>query len=322
MSGPGPTGREPSGPAEPGHRRDRARSADAPPAQTRALPAVDASMGLLHDLMYRPVDAGYAEAAGRPRKALTPAARAGNAAVHLVTAIALGLLTTGAVQNLRAPEPSAIASRSLLEETIADRSTQADDLQRANEEVSTQIAQLQADALAASDPELVQDLERSELLSGAVAVSGPGLVFELDDAQVEEGEEADPSGRVQDLDLQILTNALWAAGAEAIAINGHRLTALSTIRTAGSAIQVDLAPLIPPYRVEAVGDVRAMQTAFARSRAASHLALLTGTYGLRVTTSAQQDLALPGAGPATLRFATVTADGVTSSEPPDQEGSP
>ena len=56
-------------------------------------------------------------------------------------------------------------------------------------------------------------------------------------------------GRVLDRDLQEIANALWQAGAEAIAINGQRLTSTSTIRAAGEAILVDFRPVAGPYEV-------------------------------------------------------------------------
>ena len=75
----------------------------------------------------------------------------------------------------------------------------------------------------------------------------------------------DRSDRVYDLDLQILTNGLWQAGAEAVAINGHRLSALTAIRGAGEAITVDFRSLTRPYRVEAIGDARTLQARFVES---------------------------------------------------------
>jgi uncharacterized protein YlxW (UPF0749 family) len=279
-------------------------------------------MGLLHDLMNRPVEAGYAEAAGRGPRPVSGPARVRRTVLHLLIAVALGLVTASAVQSLRTPEPSALQSRVLLEAEIAERSAAADELQTANETVSAEIAQLQTAALAEADPQLLAEVEASELLSGAVAVAGRGLVLEVDDGPVTGGAQADPLSRVQDLDLQILTNGLWASGAEAIAINGQRLTALSAIRSAGPAILVDLAPLVAPYRIEAVGDVRDMQTAFARSSAARHLSMLTGTYGVVATMSAEDEIVLPGAGNTTLHHASAPAADVASSQPPDEEGSP
>jgi uncharacterized protein YlxW (UPF0749 family) len=71
-----------------------------------------------------------------------------------------------------------------------------------------------------------------------------------------------PEGRVRDADLQDVVNGLWAAGAEAVAVDGQRLTALSAIRSAGESVLVDLRPLSPPYTVEAVGDPAALEVGF------------------------------------------------------------
>ena len=66
-------------------------------------------------------------------------------------------------------------------------------------------------------------------------VTGPGMVVRLDDAPTGDGDGADvdprtdddADGRVTDRDLQTVVNEVWAAGAEAVAVNGQRLTALS-----------------------------------------------------------------------------------------------
>ena len=86
-------------------------------------------------------------------------------------------------------------------------------------------------------------------------MTGPGLVVRLDDAAGDgDGADVDPrtdvddSGRVTDRDLQTVVNEVWAAGAEAVAVNGQRLTALSAIRSAGDAILVDFRPLTPAVR--------------------------------------------------------------------------
>ena len=279
---------------------------------------VDASMGLLHEVMSRALDPGYARAAARPAVTRSPTRRVGRSAAHLLVAAVLGIGTVTAIATLRAPV-GGTSPRALLEREISERSAEADTLARANEALSTEIAQIQADALEAANPGLFVRLQQAELASGAIAVTGPGLVIEL--AEPAGGATIDDAARVQDIDLQIVTNALWAAGAEAIAINGQRLTALSAIRGAGGAILVDLAPLLGPYRVEAIGDARAIQTEFARSSAANHLAFLSGTYGMAVEVTAASSLSLPGAGDTTLRHARGLSSDVTSSGN-NQEGKP
>lgn len=287
---------------------------------TRAVPPVDASMSLLNEVIFRPVDAGYAEAAARPAVARSAGQRRLRATVNLVVAVLLGVVTMSAVLALRAPRPSVVESRTLLEEQITERSADADTLQQSNEELSAEIARRQEEALVGKDPALFDELRQLELLSGSVAVEGPGLVIELDDAEPSDPDEIDPRTLVQDIDLQIITNGLWAAGAEAIAVNGQRLTALSAIRRQGPAILVDLAPLVAPYTVEAVGDVQAMQTAFARSVAANHLTTLTANYRIPTSLRSATSLTLQGSGTTTLRYASVPDDDVASSGATDDEG--
>ena len=302
------------------HRHDGGpadRGRPGPPGPRR----LDASMALLNDLMERPTDPSYAEAAGRPHPDETAPQRLTRFGLELVVAFALGLVMLGAIVNLRGPESAVQSSRTVLTDRITERTDRAEALSQANEELSADLAQLQADALAGTDPELFAELARSELLSGAVGVSGPGLVIELSDAPPDADGQVDPERRVQDIDVQVVANGLWASGAEAIAVNGQRLTALSAIRSANIAILVNLVPLSSPYRIEAVGDVRSMQTAFARTAAADHLALLDSTYGIGVSTRAEDDLSLAGAGSRTLRYAAAPED-VASSASTDEEGTP
>lgn len=276
-------------------------------------------MSLLNDVMYRPVDAGYAEAAARPPVERTPAARTRRGVTHLLVAVALGLVTTAAVVSLRTPEPAVTGARSLLQDEIAQRSAEADELQAANDALAAEVAQRQSEALASADPQLSAELAELEVLSGATGLRGDGLVLELADAPVEGPEEEDPRRRVQDIDLQIVTNGLFAAGAEAIAINGQRLTGVSAIRGVGPAVLVDLVPLVSPYRIEAVGDPQALQTAFARTTAANHLTTLAGSFEIGVAMRAA-DVELPGATAPTLRYA-VPRDDVAQSGAAEDAGS-
>lgn len=290
-----------------------------------AAPALDASMSLLNEVVLRPVDPSYDEAAARGPRGGGPVRRAGRSTGHLLLGVVLGLVTTAAIVTLRTPQPDAVSGRELLDEQITERTELAEALQSSNRSISEEIAALQAEALSSADPAMVEALRQAEVASGAVAVSGPGLVVELDDPEGADDRDADPGSRVQDVDLQIVTNALWASGAEAVAINGQRLTALSAIRNAGSAVLVDLAPIVAPYRVEAVGDARAIQTGFARSAAAGHLALLSGTYGITSSVRAADELTLPDASTTTLRYAEVvpgTVADVASSPEPTTGGTP
>ena len=93
------------------------------PGRGHAAPAVDASMSLLYEVMYRPVDPGYAEAARRGPETLAPPARARRTVVNLLIAVLLGLITVSAITVLRTPRPDALEGRALLREQIDERST-------------------------------------------------------------------------------------------------------------------------------------------------------------------------------------------------------
>ena len=59
---------------------------------------------------------------------------------------------------------------------------------------------------------------------------------------------------IHDDDLLRVINELRAAGAEAIAINGERIVAMSEIRCAGPTLSVNNNRSAPPYEIKAIGN--------------------------------------------------------------------
>jgi uncharacterized protein YlxW (UPF0749 family) len=270
---------------------------------------------LLTEVMERPLDPGYAAAAAqrKAREASLPDGAGRRIArrripVTLTVAALLGMLLIAAVLDLRFPAAAADA-RTVLQREIEERTAAADATAERVERLRAEVEQARMRALADGDS-VLDVVRRLGLHAGEAAVTGPGMVVTLDDAsQAPDPLSGDPrqggeeSDRVMDVDLQIVVNGLWAAGAEAVAVNGQRLTSLSAIRGAGGAILVGFRPLAPPYRVEAVGDEAALQTRFAASDAGGYLAFVEENVGLRVTTEGASSLELPAAGPLRLRYA-------------------
>lgn len=269
----------------------------------------DRSMTLLREVVERPLDAGYAEAAERAARgeARTPSPVA--RVVVVVLAVVLGMGSVWAARELRAPTDSTTAARALLLTEIEARSERGDALRAANAEMVASIESLQASVLEGADGAFLDYLRLLGTTSGSAPVTGPGIVLTLDDSrEAQEGVPGSEQGLVLDRDLQVVANALWASGAEAVAINGHRLTTLSAIRSAGRAILVDLAPLVRPYTVEAVGEPDEMLAGLARSTAGAHLALLRDTFGISVDMGPAEHLELPGSPSRTLRYAVRIAE--------------
>lgn len=262
-------------------------------------------MTLLTEVYRRPLDPGYALAARRRAAGEQTSPGPGRRALLLVAAVVLGLVVTAAALTLHQPTSAAQRAREVLEGNIVERSDQVAALQEESAALSEQITALQSALVGQGDAALQEDLAASAVEAGQVAVTGPGLRVELSDAPSAVSNDLGDESRVQDVDLQVVVNGLWSAGAEAVAINGQRVTSTTAIRSAGSAVLVDLVPLTSPYRVEAIGSPPRLQTGLVSSSAGELITALRSTYGIGVDISAQSSLDLPGAGQVTLRRAAV-----------------
>jgi uncharacterized protein YlxW (UPF0749 family) len=110
---------------------------------------------------------------------------------------------------------------------------------------------------------------------------------------------------VRDGDLQLVVNSLWAAGAEAVSINGQRLGPTTAIRFAGEAVLVDFRPVTNPYRVSAIGNPGTLSRRFLASPEVGALAVISKSFGLRFDFAQEDQLNLPAASVPELRAAGV-----------------
>jgi uncharacterized protein YlxW (UPF0749 family) len=264
----------------------------------------DPALGLLDRLVQDALDQGYRDAA--PRGA--PRSAAGRHAVLVLGLVLVGaVLTVGAITQV-AGAPSAAARKHELATAIADGTSRVDVLEAQARATSAEVDALQAGTLGSGSEgqSLGAELERLEPATGLRAVTGPGVVVTVDDAPSESstGQVVDPDlGRVLDRDLQHVVNGLWAAGAEAVSVNGQRVTALTAIRGAGGAILVNYRPLVRPYVVTAIGDPDTLRARFEAGPAGVELDALRQTYGLRYSVASRDEVSLPGDPGLTLREA-------------------
>ena len=270
------------------------------PASSRR---VDASMSLLADLFAGDaLEPGYAAAARR--RAAGERRRVGAAGASAVLVLS-GLLVAVAGLQVHRHEPAAVKERHRLIAEIRARTAESDALERRLGAVRTETERARAAELARSvtGRRARQDLARAADAAAATERSGPGLTVTVDDAPEDgETEGASDSGRIYDQDLQILVNGLWGAGADAIAVNGERLTSTTAIRAAGDAILVDYRPLSPPYEVTALGGGR-LRAAFDDSAAGEHFRTLADQFGIRFDEHGERAARLPAAAALRLRYA-------------------
>jgi uncharacterized protein YlxW (UPF0749 family) len=258
-------------------------------------------MSLLNNLMAHPLDEGYAVAA-RTRPKQDKPARTRHRLMLVAATLVLGfLLAVAASQNYRSA-PEAEKQRKELITRINQADTRLGTMRSRQTQLADEVRRLQASGLSntSSGAALQQQLDTLELQTGAIAVTGPGIKAVVDDAK-----DADKEGRLLDVDLQQLVNGLWTAGAEAISVNGHRLTSMTAIRGAGSAITVDYSSLTPPYTVLAIGETATMPARFAQSSGGQWVQYLVSNFGVRMTITTEESLLVPADATIALRYAKV-----------------
>ncbi|WP_431975664.1 DUF881 domain-containing protein [Micromonospora haikouensis] len=310
-----------TGPQRP---RPDAADGDAPAARVYAP-------DFLTELFRNPLDPGYADAAARRRETPPSGWRSGSArSVSLAVLVALGFLFAVAYRQTMAEEPGRSKARADLVAQIKEREAETDEMAARADRLREEVGRQRDAALSGSQ---ASRLRRLEAGTGLGRVRGDGVVVRLADAPPKDdgavtGSEGGPP-RVLYTDLQKVANDLWAAGAEAVAINGQRLTATSTIRSAGAAILVDFRPVTGPYEVSAIGP-GSLRDRFDDSRAAFLMRELVNSVGLSFQVREVEDLTLPAAPEPRLRYAEPSVSpspsvsgsgGVEGSSGPEPSGS-
>ncbi|WP_338899434.1 DUF881 domain-containing protein [Streptomyces sp. TG1A-60] len=293
-----------------------------PVRSTASRPArPDASMSLLTNVMDHSLDDGYAQAAARKKAAGTtgmPKTLRAKLGLAVGLVFAALVVTVGAAQA-RISAPVVAKEREELIDRIQEETAVANELEGSVDHLREEVSARQRKALKDDGGSDANDLVG--VLAGAVAVHGPGLKLVVNDSKgAGQGGDGDPreasgfsdTGRVRDRDMQRVVNGLWQSGAEAISINGQRLTALSAIRAAGDAILVDNKPLAPPYTVLAVGDGQRLSTRFQNSPDGLYLHALQENFGIRTGISVEDDIKVPAAPSVIVRTAVPSTEKGTS----------
>jgi uncharacterized protein YlxW (UPF0749 family) len=273
---------------------------------------------LLDQVLAETLDPAYQQAADARARTATdgPTAPrrfgARSAALVAVTLLATGLLLAVAYNQAAAESPGREESRSALIEDIQRESAAGDRLTAQLEDLQAEVSATRDHLLHSTDEgqRALDRLSRAQAGAAAVEVTGPGLLVTLADAEQNADDDPvggsvtdDPRGTVRDRDLQLVVNALWAAGAEAISINDQRIGPTSAIRFAGEAVLVDFRPVTNPYEVRAIGDPGELASGFLRNADVEALGIVSATFDRRFDYAQDDELTLPAATPPELRWA-------------------
>lgn len=247
-----------------------------------------ASMSLLNSLLANPLDAGYehfhADRGSRPASVI------GTIGVFAV-AVALGFASIVATSSLRAPASDV---KSDLKAQASERTNAVEALNNDVQSLGRAIEQYSGTGpTAASNP-------AQDLVTATTPVVGPGITVTLTDR----GGPGKGSGAVRDQDLAMVVNALWAAGADAVSINGQRVGPDTFVRTAGSVILVNVTPVSSPYEVSAIGDANALSVALVRGATGDYLSAAQSVTGMTVSSKVSDHLQMEALTLTDSRYAT------------------
>jgi uncharacterized protein YlxW (UPF0749 family) len=207
-------------------------------------------------------------------------------APRLAVPLAAALLGFLAVLAARQPPQ---ATREIRRLELADLVRQEDARVRA---LRGQVRELQGrlDAIeetsagtSAGVREIRESIEELEFRGGTAGLQGPGVEVTLDDSTVGRSPTGDPNDLiVHERDIQTAVNALWAAGAEAVVVNGERLTAGSAVRCAGNTLLLHGVLHSPPYRIGAIGDPTALAEGFPEGPGMERLDAAARAFGIQL----------------------------------------
>ncbi len=211
--------------------------------------------------------------------------------VVVVVGLFAMLVTVAGVQTSQDSDVADASRASLIDRIEARRATvsrlqdEAARLRTANAGAETELRTLGARLSA-----LRARVSEVGALTGFAPVTGSGVRVRLDNPPY-----AGPDEQLRDSDLALLVDGLWAAGAEAIAVNGQRLNAHGGITNVGEAIEVNGVGVAPPFTILAIGDRRTLASKFADSQAGLRFLSLARQYGFEQKMDNVDDLHLPAA---------------------------
>lgn len=229
------------------------------------------------------------------REARRSARRLPNESLTLAVVVGLlGFLLVTAVVSARAAEKEQQPRKAELVGLIEERRALVDELDDRVKQLRRDVEEAQDEAAdrGSADAAASAQVKALSQLAGTVAVRGRGVVVALDNSNRQPA-SSDQAGAylIHDTDLQLVINGLFAAGAEALDVNGSRIVATTPVRAAGDTIVVNFRPLSPPYVVRAIG---ADRDEFDSSEIARRFERWSDLFGLGYRVSERDDLTVEG----------------------------
>ena len=174
--------------------------------------------------------------------------------------------------------------------------------------LDNEVSSLDSEVQGFSSPQVDAPDEDAFTARSTRPVTGPGVQITLSDAppgQIPAG--ATPNDLViHQQDIDDTMNALWAGGAEAMTVQGVRVTSRTVIRCIGNVILVDGTSFSPPYVIQAIGDPETLRATVTANPRMVNFQVYVTKYGLGWDLQTKSSLSFPPATTSlTANYATV-----------------
>ena len=201
--------------------------------------------------------------------------------------------------------------RTPLVETALDLQAQQESLKEHVLELRAAIQDLEAAGQGGTTRtgELNDRLEAARMAAGLVAMRGPGVVIRLTDSTLPVPQDGNARDYlVAGQDVLAVVEELWLAGAEAVAVNGERVTVGTAVVDIGGSVLVNSAYLAPPYDIKAIGPASMYDTLVAAPGFVDFVRNRSETFGVGISYAVLDEVDLDAyAGSVNLRYGHVTA---------------
>lgn len=191
---------------------------------------------------------------------------------------------------------------------VAAEADRADELAQRAAELRSEVDELTRQSATLEGGLGGEALQTVAEQAASTAVTGPALTVTLTDAPA----NVNPAGVDEDLlvvhqqDIQAVVNALWEGGAEAMTIQGQRVSSRTGIKCVGNTVVLHNVPYSPPYVITAIGNTASMRTALDNSDYLDVYREYVTAYRLGYTVEGRGEVTMPAYdGPTEVRYAEV-----------------
>jgi uncharacterized protein YlxW (UPF0749 family) len=135
-----------------------------------------------------------------------------------------------------------------------------------------------------------RDLQEMRALVGLTPLEGPGIVVTMNDSTRAPRAGEDPNKTILHYsDIAAVIAELWAAGAEAVSLNGERIIFSTGVNCVGTTILCNTKRMAPPYVITAIGD-RMLLAQYLRRSGGSLEMLAAFDFPVRLTPQARVEV--------------------------------